>query len=58
MVLRGEGAAEKALALDGSDVGGWRVSVTILPPELAQMSSGMSAREYALLYVAENQYQP
>ncbi|KAF8118750.1 hypothetical protein N665_0002s0063 [Sinapis alba] len=57
VVLRGEGAAEKALALNGSDVGGWRVSVKILPPELPEMSSRMSGREFALPYVAENQNQ-
>lgn len=52
VVLRGEGAADKALALNGSDVGGWRVSVTILPPELDEMSSEMTAREFALGYAS------
>ncbi|CAN6859243.1 unnamed protein product [Brassica oleracea] len=52
VTLSGEGATEKALALNGSDVGGWIVSVTLLPPEISEMASGMSAREYALRYVA------
>ncbi|KAF3568166.1 hypothetical protein DY000_02013892 [Brassica cretica] len=52
VTLSGEGATEKALALNGSDVGGWIVSVTVLPPEISEMASGMSAREYALRYVA------
>lgn len=52
MTLSGEWATEKALALNGSDVGGWIVSVTVLPPEISEMASGMSAREYALRYVA------
>ncbi|CAN7028465.1 unnamed protein product [Brassica oleracea var. botrytis] len=52
VTLSGEWATEKALALNGSDVGGWIVSVTVLPPEISEMASGMSAREYALRYVA------
>lgn len=52
VVLRGEGAADKALALNGSDVGGWRVSVTILPPELDEMSSEMTACEFPLGYAS------
>ncbi|XP_024012324.1 nucleolin 1-like [Eutrema salsugineum] len=31
MVIRGEDAEEKALALNGSDVGGWNVSVKVSP---------------------------
>ncbi|CAH8381820.1 unnamed protein product [Eruca vesicaria subsp. sativa] len=49
--LLGEGAAEKALALNGSDAGGWIVSVALLPPECKEMAAGMSAREFALSIV-------
>ncbi|KAJ0261062.1 JAB1/MPN/MOV34 metalloenzyme domain-containing protein [Hirschfeldia incana] len=52
VVLRGEGAAEKALALHGSDVGGWRVSVKILPPALSSLRSGLTTHEAARQYVA------
>lgn len=31
--LSGEGAEEKALALDGTDMGGWNVVVKVLPHE-------------------------
>ncbi|CAH8292695.1 unnamed protein product [Eruca vesicaria subsp. sativa] len=52
VVLRGEGVADKALALNGSYVGGWKLSVTILPPVLDVMSTDMTAREFALGYAA------
>ncbi|KAF2615688.1 hypothetical protein F2Q70_00007518 [Brassica cretica] len=52
VVLRGKGAAEKALALNGSDVGGWRASVKILPPALSSLRSGLTTREAARQYVA------
>lgn len=52
VVLRGKGATEKALALNGSDVGGWRVSVKILPPALSSLRSGLTTREAARQYVA------
>ncbi|CAH8295735.1 unnamed protein product [Eruca vesicaria subsp. sativa] len=52
LVLRGEGVVDKALALNGSYVGRWKVSVTILPPELDVMSTDMTAREFALGYAA------
>ncbi|KAJ4882117.1 26S proteasome non-ATPase regulatory subunit 7-like [Raphanus sativus] len=53
VILHGEGAAEKALALNGTDAGGWIVSVALLPSEVREMASGMSAREYAIRYVAD-----
>ncbi|CAF1697611.1 unnamed protein product [Brassica napus] len=52
VVLGGKGAAEKALALNGSDVGGWRASVKILPPALSSLRSGLTTREAARQYVA------
>ncbi|KAL0709609.1 hypothetical protein Bca4012_016587 [Brassica carinata] len=52
VVLRGEGAEEKALALNGSDLGGWRVSVKILPQVLSSLRSGLTTREAARQYVA------
>ncbi|CAN6806106.1 unnamed protein product [Brassica oleracea] len=52
VVLRGKGATEKALALNGSDVGGWRASVNILPPALSSLRSGLTTREAARQYVA------
>ncbi|XP_056853702.1 26S proteasome non-ATPase regulatory subunit 7 homolog A-like [Raphanus sativus] len=52
VALRGEGAEEKALALNGSDLGGWRASVKILPPALASLRSGLTTREAARQYIA------
>ncbi|CAH8364714.1 unnamed protein product [Eruca vesicaria subsp. sativa] len=54
VVLRGEGAQEKALALDGTDMGGWILSVTVLPSELSELSSssGLSTAELAVRQVA------
>ncbi|KAJ4908686.1 26S proteasome non-ATPase regulatory subunit 7-like protein A-like isoform X2 [Raphanus sativus] len=55
VILGGEGAAENALALDGTDMGGWILSVELLPPEVPEMAAGMSAQEYALRFVARMQ---
>ncbi|XP_018453930.2 uncharacterized protein LOC108825086 [Raphanus sativus] len=51
VTLRGEGAAEKALALNGTNVGGlggWRVTVKLLPPTMKELLSGKSPRQLAL----------
>ncbi|XP_013623813.1 PREDICTED: uncharacterized protein LOC106329692 [Brassica oleracea var. oleracea] len=48
VVLRGEGAEEKTLALDETDMGGWILSATVLPPELSKLSSGLSTAELAV----------
>ncbi|CAN7004893.1 unnamed protein product, partial [Brassica rapa subsp. trilocularis] len=42
VILRGEGAGDKALQLNGSDIGGSKIVVTSLPPELSELSTGLS----------------
>ncbi|CAH8364642.1 unnamed protein product [Eruca vesicaria subsp. sativa] len=55
VVLRGEGAQEKALALNGTDMGGWILSLTVLPPALSKLSSGLSTAELAAQHVSHFQ---
>lgn len=52
VTLRGEFAEEKALALSGTDVEGWTVTVKVLPPAMTELMSGKSPRELALEYLA------
>ncbi|KAL0758024.1 hypothetical protein Bca101_095692 [Brassica carinata] len=54
VTLRGEFAEEKALALNGTDVEGWTVTVKVLPPAMTELMSGKSPRELALEYLAHN----
>ncbi|KAJ4908776.1 MPN domain-containing protein [Raphanus sativus] len=54
VTLRGEFAEEKALALNGTDVEGWTVTVKVLPPAMTELMSGKSPRELALEYLARN----
>ncbi|KAJ0260998.1 JAB1/MPN/MOV34 metalloenzyme domain-containing protein [Hirschfeldia incana] len=54
VTLRGEFAEEKALALNGTDVDGWTVTVKVLPPTMTELMSGKSPRELALEYLARD----
>ncbi|XP_048624661.1 nucleolin 1-like isoform X1 [Brassica napus] len=54
VILRGEGAGDKALQLNGSDIGGSKIVVTSLPPELSELSTGLSTDVLAARSVAHN----
>ncbi|CDY69056.1 BnaAnng29220D, partial [Brassica napus] len=53
VILRGEGAGDKALQLNGSDIGGRKIVVTRLPPGL-DLSTGLSTDVLAARNVAHN----
>ncbi|KAG5402880.1 hypothetical protein IGI04_008999 [Brassica rapa subsp. trilocularis] len=53
VILRGEGAGDKALQLNGSDIGGRKIVVTSLPPGL-DLSTGLSTDVLAARNVAHN----
>ncbi|XP_013602672.1 PREDICTED: nucleolin 1-like isoform X1 [Brassica oleracea var. oleracea] len=54
VILRGEGAGDKALQLDGSDIGGKKIVVTSLPPGLSDLSTGLSTDVLAARHVAHD----
>ncbi|CAF1696561.1 hypothetical protein Bca4012_000309 [Brassica carinata] len=54
VILRGEGAGDKALQLNGSDIGGSKIVVTSLPSELSELSTGLSTDVLAARSVAHN----
>ncbi|KAL0842877.1 hypothetical protein Bca101_016122 [Brassica carinata] len=54
VILRGEGAGDKALQLNGSDVGGKKIVVTSLPPGLSDLSTGLSTDVLAARHVAHH----
>ncbi|KAJ4908670.1 RNA-binding (RRM/RBD/RNP motifs) family protein [Raphanus sativus] len=54
VILRGEGAGEKALQLNGSDIGGRKIVVTSLPPGISVLSSGLSTDVLAARHVAHH----
>ncbi|CAN6981419.1 unnamed protein product [Brassica rapa subsp. trilocularis] len=54
VILRGEGAGDKALQLDGSDIGGKKIVVTSLPPGLSDLSTGLSTDVLAARHVAHH----
>ncbi|CAF1696555.1 hypothetical protein Bca4012_000306 [Brassica carinata] len=53
VILRGEGAGDKALQLNGSDIGGRKIVVTSLPPGL-DLSTGLSTDVLAARSVAHD----
>ncbi|CAN6810211.1 unnamed protein product [Brassica oleracea] len=54
VILRGEGAGDKALQLNGSDIGGRKIVVTSLPSELSDLSTGLSTDVLAARSVAHD----
>lgn len=55
VILRGEGAGENALQLNGSDIGGRKIVVTSLPPGISVLRSGLSTDVLAARHVAHHQ---